>query len=94
MKKRTSIVMPQTTKSLMTKPPIGGTLAQKKKSHQVNPLDFKNDIKSFKTTTGGSHTRNKSAEKSVGKSKGMNMKTKTAQKVTSNTERGRGTFQA
>ena len=35
-KPKTSIGVPQTTKSLLVKPPIaGGTLTQKKKSHQV-----------------------------------------------------------
>ena len=65
VKKRTSIGHPQTTKSMMTKPPIGSTLAQKKKSAQMHPSENKTDVsRTYKSNTGGSHhTRTKSIDR-------------------------------
>ena len=77
-KKRSSIGMPpQTTKSLVSKPPIGAgnTLAQKKKSAQLQPNELKTtnmDIsRSYKSHGSVNHTRTKSVDKSTHKVKGL-----------------------
>ena len=76
-KKRSSIGMPpQTTKSLVSKPPIGAgnTLAQKKKSAQLQPNELKTtnmDIsRSYKSHGSVNHTRTKS-DKTTQKVKGL-----------------------
>ena len=68
-KQRSSIGVPHTTKSLLMKPPIGGTLAQRKKSFGMQqPSDIKTDqSRSYRSAAGGSsnHTRAKSAERTT-----------------------------